>query len=175
MPEEPKEDNTPFSMPKDVPEVVPIDYPELDTGIDAHEAYDEGLDDILDTNPYRYDDDPIKSAKKQMRLGLSGKQYYTKDHFIIQDWADYRYGHPARIVDSDIDSYYRGGLMIHFEDDEPDINIQDISWDEFFNIFDEHNLVFLFSRQKPNGNLSYFYHFLRASDVDSITEAARMS
>jgi uncharacterized MnhB-related membrane protein len=32
--------------------------------------------------------------------------------------------------------------------------------------------MFLFSRQKPSGNLSYFYQFLRASDVDAITEAS---
>ena len=32
----------PFSPPVDIKEVLPKDYPELDTGIDAHEWYDEG-------------------------------------------------------------------------------------------------------------------------------------
>lgn len=32
----------PFSPPLDVKEVIPSDYPSLDSGIDAHEWYDEG-------------------------------------------------------------------------------------------------------------------------------------
>jgi hypothetical protein len=51
----------------------------------------------------------LSRQKNRCLEGKSGKQYYTKDHFIIQDWADYRYAHPARIIDEDIDSYYRGG------------------------------------------------------------------
>jgi len=170
MPEQPKENNSPFSLPFDVPEVVPIDYPELDSNVDPHEAYDEGLDDVIDVNPYRFDDDPIKSAKKLMKLGATGKQYYTTDHFIIQDWAEYRYGHPARIKNFE-DVFYHGGLVVHFEDDEPDLDIEDISWEEFFHIFDDNNMVFMFSRNKPSGNLSYFYRLVPADNIALISEA----
>lgn len=170
MPEQPKENNSPFSLPFDVPEVVPIDYPELDSNVDPHEAYDEGLDDVIDVNPYRFDDDPIKSAKKLMKLGATGKQYYTTDHFIIQDWAEYRYGHPARMKNLESD-FYHGGLVLHFEDDEPEIDVEDISWEEFFHIFDDNNMVFMFSRNKPSGNLSYFYRLVPANDIARITEA----
>ena len=34
--------DTPFSAPSDIKELIPKDYPSLDTGVDRHEWYDVG-------------------------------------------------------------------------------------------------------------------------------------
>ena len=132
----PHEDGTPFSLPRDVPEVMPIDYPELNGGADLHEAYDEGLDDLIDINPYRLDDDANKSAKRLMNAGVAGKEFYTLDHGIIQRWSEYRYGHPTHIKGVS-DGLDRGGLYINFEDEEPDVDTEHIDWGKFFQIFEK--------------------------------------
>ncbi len=53
--QQPSEDDTPFSLPHDTPTLTPLDYPDYDGGVDLQEAYDEGMDDTVDANPYEYD------------------------------------------------------------------------------------------------------------------------
>lgn len=61
----------PFSPPVDIKEPIPKDSPELDTGIDAHEWYDEGASGAAEVTPprkrsilaYR----PIRIAKRLIR------------------------------------------------------------------------------------------------------------
>lgn len=174
MTQQPREDNTPFSLPRDVPEVVPIDYPELNGSVDLHEAYDEGLDDVLDVDPYRLDDDAVKSAKRLMKAGIAGKEFYTLDHDRIQRWAEYRYGHPAHIKGV-ADGLDRGGLYIYFEDEEPDVDIEHIDWKRFFRIFEKNKLAFVYRRKTRSGDTSHFYRFVDRRDVERITEARRMT
>ena len=173
MVREPFEDDTPFSLPKDVPENMPIDYPGLDSNVDSHEAYDEGLDDIVDTDPYREDDDPIKSSKRLMRAGAGGKEKYTTNHDVIRAWAKHRFGHPARIKDAS-KSLDEGGLYIYFEDREPDIEFLRIKWSEFFKIFEHNHLAFLYKTKTLSGSESRFYKFLNRRDADRISTARRI-
>lgn len=170
----PQEDGTPFSLPHDVPEVMPIDHPALNGKADAQEAYDEGRDDTVDVDPYRQDDDPIKSAKRLMKAGISSQEYYTINHGLIRRWAEYRYGHPAHIVGVK-DGLERGGLYIAFEDDEPDIDIEPISWRAFFKILERNNLAFLYRTRTRSGAQSKFYQLVDRTDVGRVTEAKRVA
>lgn len=167
----PHEDDTPFSLPRDVPEIMPIDFPELDGNVDPHEAYDEGLDDVIDIDPYRLDDD-VKSTRRLMRAGIAGKEFYTLDHDKIQRWAEYRYGYPARIkaVTGGLD---RGGLYIYFDNTEPDIDLEHIDWKKFFRIFDRNKLAFVYRQKNRSGEVSHFYRLVDRHDVERITEAWR--
>lgn len=36
--------STPFNPPSDIPRRTPLDHPDTDTGVDADELYDQGLD-----------------------------------------------------------------------------------------------------------------------------------
>ncbi len=63
----------------------------------------------------------------------------TTDHEEIRRWAEQRGGRPA-IVASDAGGF---GLRIDFPEDE-DEHLEQISWDEFFQRFDELNLVFVY-------------------------------
>lgn len=165
----PREDDTPFSLPNDTPEAMPIDYPELDTDTDSHEVYDEGLEFSVGSDPYSPDDDPIRSTKELMRAELvaelSTDERYTTDHDIIRRWIEYRYGHPAIITGRDNE------LFIYFEDNEPDVDIEAISWRRFFTIFEKNKLAFIYKIKTPDGEESYFYKFMNRRDVGRLTEA----
>lgn len=166
----PSEDDTPFSLPHDVPENMPIDYPELDNDADIQEVYDEGLEDAVDFDPYSPDDDVAKIDK---RITKGSSEYYTINHAIVRRWAQHRYGHPAHIIDVD-NGLEAGGLYITFEDDEPEIETEPISWKKFFNLFEKNNLAFLYRTKTQNGTLSKFYAFIDRSDVARTTDARRV-
>lgn len=170
----PREDDTPFSLPQDTPEVTPIDYPEFDSAADAHEAYDEGLDDTVDVEPYEFDDDSIKSTKRIMKSDYSEPESYTINQDIIRRWAEYRYGHPAHIKNGD-NELANDGLVIHFEDNEPDVDIEAINWAKFFDIFEKYKLAFVYKTRNRNGSASHFYKFINRRDVERITEARKVS
>lgn len=169
----PDEDDTPFSLPRDAPEVTPIDYPEFDTGADSHEAYDEGLDNIIDFTPYRLDDDPVKSLKKLMKSGVSGNEFYTTEQRIIQRWTEYRGGQPAQTV-GDSGDLSGKGLYIQFEDEEPEIDTESISWSKFFQLFKRKKLAFVYRLKNRSGSLSRFYRFENLADVERVFKARRV-
>lgn len=74
----------------------------------------------------------------------------TTDHATIQRWVEERKGHPARVAGTggDGDS---GILRIDFEEAEPDEGLEAISWDEFFDKFDENELAFVY-QDTADGN-----------------------
>ena len=52
---------------------------------------------------------------------------YTRDHHVIQSWAEARRARPARV---------RGTRVLRLAFDEPPPNWETIDWDEFFQTFD---------------------------------------
>jgi len=67
----------------------------------------------------------------------------TTDHDEIRRWAEENGGKPARVAGSDV------ALRIDFPgDDEPEEVLEQISWEEFFDTFEQENLVFLYNEQK---------------------------
>jgi hypothetical protein len=58
-----------------------------------------------------------------------------------------------------------GGLLrIDFGDKEE--GLEEVSWEEFFKIFDENNLAFLYQEEATSGGLSRFFKFVDRSSVD---------
>lgn len=74
----------------------------------------------------------------------------TTNHDEIRNWVEKRGGHPA-IVASTGDNGRSGGLL-RIDYDEPggndDTRLERIGWDEFFRIFDQNDLAFLYD---PDG------------------------
>lgn len=83
----------------------------------------------------------------------------TKDHNTIKNWTEARDGKPA-VVESTSNSSQGGGLLrINFPGYAED-NLKNISWEEFFRIFDENNLQFLYQEETKDGGESRFFKFV---------------
>lgn len=88
----------------------------------------------------------------------------TTDHDKIRKWAESRGGKPATVKDTG-DEEEAGILRLDF--DPPDATLKKISWDEFFEKFDDADLAFLYQDKTAGGKTSRFHKFV---DRDSAEE-----
>jgi hypothetical protein len=99
------------------------------------------------------------------RGGHAVEAQRTQDHELIQEWAEERGGHPAVVEGTEI-------LRIDF--DEPggdnDAKLERVSWDEFFEVFDDRGLQFLYQDQTSDGKESRFNKFVRGDSNDDEEE-----
>jgi hypothetical protein len=78
----------------------------------------------------------------------------TTDHDEIRRWVEARDGRPSRVKTSG-----SGGLLrIDFREAEE--AFEEISWDEFFKIFDDNDLAFLHQDKTAAGKESRFNKFV---------------
>ena len=81
----------------------------------------------------------------------------TTERSKIQQWVQERDGVPAVVKGTEI-------LRIDFLDDEDasdeDESLKEISWNEFFRIFDDRELVFLYQEETSEGDVSRFSKFV---------------
>lgn len=77
----------------------------------------------------------------------------TTDHKTIRQWAEERGGRPARVKDTG-GKGDPGILRLDFGD--PDPSLEEISWDEFFEKFEENGLAFLYQEETASGQESRF-------------------
>lgn len=81
----------------------------------------------------------------------------TDNHKTIKDWVEERDGKPAMV---ETDSNKKGGILrIDFRDSDED-SLKEISWDEFFKIFDDNDLNFLYQEKTKDGSTSRFCKFI---------------
>jgi hypothetical protein len=87
----------------------------------------------------------------------------TTDHDTIRQWVEERQGRPAA-VEATMDKDDAGILRIDFPIDGMDEGLTEISWEQFFQKFDENNLEFLYDEEEDDdedGELSRFCKFVR--------------
>jgi hypothetical protein len=70
----------------------------------------------------------------------------TTDHEQIRRWAEERGGRPAAVVQP-VSNKIAGGLRIDFPDYDSGEVLQEITWTEFFDKFEEQNLVFMYQEE----------------------------
>ncbi|MBD8066112.1 hypothetical protein IC608_11580 [Devosia sp. PTR5] len=78
----------------------------------------------------------------------------TTDHDTIRKWAEERDGHPAIIRTGG-----KGGIL-RIDFGEPEENLEPVDWDEFFRVFDENKLNFLYQDKTSDGGTSRFNKFV---------------
>lgn len=78
------------------------------------------------------------------------------DHEEIRKWVEQRGGRPAVVGDTMNGS--SGQLYIDFA--ESDEALEEIPWNDFFRIFEEHRLVFLCEEAAKDGTESRFFKFM---------------
>jgi hypothetical protein len=82
----------------------------------------------------------------------------TTDHEEIRNWVEERDGHPAIVKGTE-----KGGsalLRIDYPGFSGEDKLEEITWDEFFEIFDENKLAFLYQENTEDGGLSRFSKFV---------------
>ena len=86
----------------------------------------------------------------------------TTDHTRIRRWVEARQGKPARVqATGQRDDV--GLLRIDFpedHEDEEDDELEEITWDEFFEKFDEKRLAFVYQEKTATGEPSRFNKFV---------------
>jgi hypothetical protein len=85
----------------------------------------------------------------------------TTDHAKIRSWAEARNGRPARVHGTG-EPDDAGILRIDFpeEKDDEDEELEEITWEEFFEKFDEKRLAFVYQDQTASGTQSRFNKFV---------------
>ena len=78
----------------------------------------------------------------------------TTDHDEIRKWAEARDGHPALIRTKG-----KGGVL-RIDFGEPEEELEEVSWDEFFEVFDDNKLAFLYQDKTADGKTSRFNKFI---------------
>jgi hypothetical protein len=82
----------------------------------------------------------------------------TTDHDAIRKWVEARDGRPTCVRGTE-DRSGEGILRIDFS--EPDEKLEPISWDEFFQTFEDRKLAFLHQDKTADGHISRFFKFVR--------------
>jgi hypothetical protein len=94
----------------------------------------------------------------------------TVDHNKIRHWAQSRGGHPATVKETENGD---GAGILRLDFDPADEGIEKISWEEFFDKFEDADLAFLFQDKTAAGKTSRFHKFVdrsRAEDAGDENE-----
>ena len=84
---------------------------------------------------------------------MPGENHTTTDHDEIRRWVEARGGRPAHVTETG-GGDDPGILRIDFGDQ--DEGLEEISWDEWFQAFDDNELAFLYQEQTDDGSESRF-------------------
>jgi hypothetical protein len=84
----------------------------------------------------------------------------TTNHEEIRRWAEEHGGRPARVRGTNI-------LRIDFPGGAGEDELEPISWDEWFEIFDSSNLALLYQAHKADGEDSTFHKLVAREKVEA--------
>jgi hypothetical protein len=103
-------------------------------------------------------------AGKKKSISIGGNAEITIDHDEITHWAEDRGGIPA-VVKKTHRREGEGILRIDFPGFSGERSLEHISWDEWFKIFEDHQLAFVFQKRKVNGEPSTFNKLVSRSEL----------
>ena len=90
---------------------------------------------------------------------MAGEAKATIDHDEIRKWAEVRGGKPGTVKRTESDGE-AGLLRIDFPGYSDAGSLEEMSWDEFFQKFDEKNLAFLYQDETSSGEKSCFFKLI---------------
>ena len=96
---------------------------------------------------------------------MAGERYMTRNHDAIRRWVEDRGGSPATVgaTRGDDDP---GIIRIDFPGYSGEGTLEKISWDEWFQKFDDSNLVFLHQETLADGGRSNFNKLISDSTAE---------
>lgn len=89
---------------------------------------------------------------------MAGTSKVTTDHDTIREWVENRGGHPATVEGTGGGD--PGVLRIDFPGYGGDDRLHEISWEDFFEKFEQEQLAFLHQDQTSGGEESRFHKFI---------------
>lgn len=94
----------------------------------------------------------------------------TTDHETIQHWVEERGGWPATVART-----AKGGgagiLRIDFPGYSGKGTLKEVPWEEWFKMFDERKLAFLYQEKTASGNLSRFFKVIENPEAKAGKES----
>ena len=84
----------------------------------------------------------------------------TTDHDEIRRWVEEHGGQPARVRGTASEGG-GGVLRVDFPGGAGEDQLEHIDWDEWFRIFEENNLAFVYQARKASGEDSTFFKLVR--------------
>lgn len=90
-----------------------------------------------------------RKLRSSSRGRTRGSARSTTDHDDIRKWVESRGGHPATVKRTMRGRRETGILRIDFPGFSGEESLKPISWDRWFEVFDERNLVFLYRNKRP--------------------------
>jgi hypothetical protein len=91
-----------------------------------------------------------------------GQTLTTTDHEVIRDWAERRSAKPATVPGTGSGDE-SGVLRLDFPGYGGE-DLKHVSWDEWFKIFDDRGLRFIYQEHTKDGSQSNFFRLVRADD-----------
>ena len=95
----------------------------------------------------------------------------TTDHEQIKRWVEERNGHPARVAGTDVEGS-SGVLLIDYPGYSGTQTLETVSWDEFFQGFEENKLAFLYQDETKTGDESRFSKLISRDSAEEKGHAA---
>ncbi len=90
---------------------------------------------------------------------MAGESKTTTDHDEIRRWTEERGGRPATVKGTGNGDEI-GVLRVDFPGYGDEDSLREISWEEFFQKFDEKDLAFLYQDEMKSGEESRFFKFV---------------
>lgn len=108
-----------------------------------------------------------KRTKSGEQSTRSSASKLTTNHDTIRNWVEDRGGQPSTVKDTD---HGVGILRIDFPGYSGEDSLQHISWEDFFQKFDDNGLAFLYQEQTTDGKQSRFNKFVSSEKEAQVGE-----
>jgi hypothetical protein len=95
----------------------------------------------------------------------------TTDHEQIKQWVEERGGHPARVKGTN-EKGTAGVLVIDYPGYSGTQTLETLTWDEFFQGFEENKLAFLYQDESKAGDQSRFSKLINRDSAEEKSLAA---
>ncbi|MHB9029801.1 MAG: hypothetical protein ACYC9O_13625 [Candidatus Latescibacterota bacterium] len=97
---------------------------------------------------------------------MKSQSQITTDHETIRKWVEKRGGHPATVKGTPRKGEHAGLLRIDFPGYSGEDKLERITWEEFFEKFEESNLAFTYQEETASGEQSRFSKLVSRSAVE---------
>lgn len=95
---------------------------------------------------------------------MAGESKITTDHEIIRKWAEERDGRPATVIGTG-GKEDAGLLRIDYPGRRGKESLKEISWEDFFEKFDQKDLALLYQDKTAGGKTSRFSKLINRSSA----------